>query len=46
MCCFLESIREQQTVNKTLLLDGLDMLIPASGLNYVDLDDGAVGLIG
>ncbi|KAK5815264.1 peroxisomal biogenesis factor 11 [Linnemannia elongata] len=38
--------REQHALNKVLLQDGLDMLIPASGLNYVNLDDGAVGLIG
>lgn len=38
--------REQHTVNKALLQDGLDMLIPSTGLGYVDLDDGAVGLIG
>ncbi|KAF9012206.1 Peroxisomal membrane protein PMP27, partial [Haplosporangium bisporale] len=38
--------KEQDAVNKTLLLDGLDMLIPSTGLGYVDLDDGAVGLIG
>jgi peroxin-11B len=39
-------IREQHALNKVLLQDGLDMLIPASGLDYVNLDDGAVGLIG
>ncbi|KAF9546047.1 Peroxisomal membrane protein PMP27 [Mortierella hygrophila] len=38
--------REQHALNKVLLQDGLDMLIPASGLSYVNLDDGAVGLIG
>ncbi|KAG0351608.1 Peroxisomal membrane protein PMP27 [Podila minutissima] len=37
---------EQNTINKGLLQDGLDMLIPSTGLGYVDLDDGAVGLIG
>lgn len=42
---YLEN-REQHSLNKMLLQDGLDMLIPASGLNYVNLDDGAVGLIG
>ncbi|KAF9098800.1 Peroxisomal membrane protein PMP27 [Mortierella sp. GBA35] len=38
--------KEQHAVNKALLQDGLDMLIPSTGLGYVDLDDGAVGLIG
>ncbi|KAG0066837.1 Peroxisomal membrane protein PMP27 [Podila epicladia] len=38
--------KEQLTINKGLLQDGLDMLIPSTGLGYVDLDDGAVGLIG
>jgi hypothetical protein len=38
--------REQHSVNKQLLQDGLDMLIPATGLGYLHLDDGAVGLIG
>ncbi|KAG0363641.1 Peroxisomal membrane protein PMP27, partial [Mortierella sp. AD032] len=38
--------REQHALNKALLLDGLDLLIPSSGLGYVDLDDGVVGLIG
>ncbi|KAG0359573.1 peroxisomal biogenesis factor 11 [Gamsiella multidivaricata] len=38
--------REQHGVNKQLLQDGLDALIPSSSLNYVDLDDGVVGLIG
>ncbi|KAG0318419.1 Peroxisomal membrane protein PMP27 [Podila horticola] len=38
--------REQHAVNKDLLQDGLDMLIPSTGLGYLDLDDGAVGLIG
>ncbi|KAF9989610.1 Peroxisomal membrane protein PMP27 [Mortierella antarctica] len=38
--------KEQHSVNKTLLQDGLDMLIPATGLGYLSLDDGAVGLIG
>ncbi|KAF9282960.1 Peroxisomal membrane protein PMP27 [Mortierella alpina] len=38
--------KEQHSVNKTLLQDGLDMLIPATGLGYLPLDDGAVGLIG
>lgn len=38
--------REQYSVNKQLLQDGLDMLIPATGLGYLSLDDGAVGLIG
>ncbi|KAG0276558.1 hypothetical protein BGZ95_007393, partial [Linnemannia exigua] len=37
---------EQHALNKALLQDGLDLLIPASGLGYVDLDDGVVGLIG
>ncbi|KAF9921195.1 Peroxisomal membrane protein PMP27 [Linnemannia zychae] len=38
--------REQHAMNKVLLQDGLDLLIPASGLGYVNLDDGVVGLIG
>ncbi|KAG0361111.1 peroxisomal biogenesis factor 11 [Gamsiella multidivaricata] len=38
--------KEQHSVNKQLLQDGLDMLIPATGLGYLNLDDGAVGLIG
>ncbi|KAI1304441.1 Peroxisomal membrane protein PMP27 [Mortierella claussenii] len=38
--------REQHAANRQLLQDGLDMLIPATGLGYVDLDDGAVGLVG
>ncbi|GJJ77985.1 peroxin-11B [Entomortierella parvispora] len=38
--------REQNVLNKQLLQDGLDFFIPATGLGYVDLDDGAVGLIG
>ncbi|KAG0199506.1 Peroxisomal membrane protein PMP27 [Mortierella sp. GBA30] len=38
--------KEQHSVNKQLLQDGLDMLIPATGLGYLSLDDGAVGLIG
>ncbi|KAF9911135.1 Peroxisomal membrane protein PMP27 [Linnemannia zychae] len=38
--------KEQYSVNKQLLQDGLDMLIPATGLGYLSLDDGAVGLIG
>ncbi|KAF9437126.1 Peroxisomal membrane protein PMP27 [Entomortierella beljakovae] len=38
--------KEQHSVNKQLLQDGLDMLLPASGLGYLDLDDGALGLIG
>ncbi|KAI1318108.1 Peroxisomal membrane protein PMP27 [Mortierella claussenii] len=38
--------KEQHGVNKQLLQDGLDMLIPATGLGYLSLDDGAVGLIG
>ncbi|KAF9910831.1 Peroxisomal membrane protein PMP27 [Lobosporangium transversale] len=38
--------KEQQSVNKQLLQDALDMLIPASSLAYVNLDDGVVGLIG
>ncbi|KAF9131825.1 Peroxisomal membrane protein PMP27 [Mortierella sp. 14UC] len=39
-------LSEQYALNKVLLQDGLDLLIPASGLGYVDLDDGVVGLIG
>ncbi|KAF9361526.1 Peroxisomal membrane protein PMP27 [Mortierella sp. AD094] len=38
--------REQHEVNKQLLQDALDMLIPSTSLGYVDLDDGLVGLIG
>ncbi|KAF9581122.1 Peroxisomal membrane protein PMP27, partial [Lunasporangiospora selenospora] len=38
--------KEQHSVNKQLLQDGLDMLIPATGLGYLSLDDGAIGLIG
>ncbi|KAF9360081.1 Peroxisomal membrane protein PMP27 [Mortierella sp. NVP85] len=38
--------KEQHSVNKQLLQDGLDMLIPATGLGYLNLDDGAIGLIG
>ncbi|KAG0264567.1 Peroxisomal membrane protein PMP27 [Mortierella polycephala] len=38
--------KEQHSINKQLLQDGLDMLIPATGLGYLSLDDGAVGLIG
>ncbi|KAF9431496.1 Peroxisomal membrane protein PMP27 [Entomortierella beljakovae] len=38
--------REQHEVNKQLVQDALDMFIPATGLGYVNLDDGAVGLIG
>ncbi|KAF9172360.1 Peroxisomal membrane protein PMP27 [Mortierella sp. AD011] len=38
--------REQHEVNKHLLQDALDMLIPSTSLGYVDLDDGLVGLIG
>ncbi|KAF9428565.1 Peroxisomal membrane protein PMP27 [Podila epigama] len=38
--------KEQHSVNKDLLQNGLDMLIPATGLGYLSLDDGAVGLIG
>ncbi|KAG0222802.1 Peroxisomal membrane protein PMP27 [Mortierella sp. GBA43] len=38
--------KEQHTVTKQLVQDGLDMLIPSSGLGYINLDDGAVGLIG
>ncbi|KAG0214481.1 Peroxisomal membrane protein PMP27 [Mortierella sp. GBA30] len=38
--------KEQLSVNKQLLQDGLDMLIPATSLGYLDLDDGAVGLVG
>ena len=33
-------------MNKQLLQDGLDALIPSTSLEYVDLDDGVVGLIG
>ncbi|KAK3825112.1 MAG: peroxisomal biogenesis factor 11 [Benniella sp.] len=38
--------KEQHSVSKQLLQDGLDMLIPATGLGYLNLDDGAIGLIG
>ncbi|KAF8925731.1 putative peroxisomal membrane protein PMP27 [Dissophora ornata] len=38
--------KEQHSVNKQLLQDGLDMLIPATGLGYLNLDDGLIGLIG
>ncbi|KAF9577397.1 Peroxisomal membrane protein PMP27, partial [Lunasporangiospora selenospora] len=38
--------REQHSVNKQLLQDGLDMLIPSSSLEYINLDDGIVGLVG
>ncbi|KAF9298722.1 Peroxisomal membrane protein PMP27 [Mortierella antarctica] len=38
--------KEQHSVNKDLLQNGLDMLIPATGLGYLSLDDGAIGLIG
>ncbi|KAG0056229.1 Peroxisomal membrane protein PMP27 [Gryganskiella cystojenkinii] len=38
--------KEQHSVNKQLLQDGLDMLIPSTGLGYLSLDDGAIGLIG
>ncbi|KAF9994751.1 Peroxisomal membrane protein PMP27, partial [Modicella reniformis] len=38
--------KDQHSVYKQLLQDGLDMLIPSTGLGYLNLDDGAVGLIG
>ncbi|KAF9949077.1 Peroxisomal membrane protein PMP27 [Mortierella alpina] len=38
--------REQHAVTKQLVQDGLDILIPSTGLGYLNLDDGAVGLIG
>ncbi|KAF9573836.1 Peroxisomal membrane protein PMP27 [Mortierella alpina] len=38
--------REQHSVTKQLVQDGLDILIPSTGLGYLSLDDGAVGLIG
>ncbi|KAG0056109.1 Peroxisomal membrane protein PMP27 [Gryganskiella cystojenkinii] len=38
--------REQHSLNKQLLQDGLDFFLPATGLGYFDLDDGAIGLIG
>ncbi|KAF9108258.1 Peroxisomal membrane protein PMP27 [Mortierella sp. AM989] len=38
--------REQHQVNKQLLQDALDMLIPSTGLGYMNLDDGLIGLIG
>ncbi|KAG0233397.1 Peroxisomal membrane protein PMP27 [Actinomortierella wolfii] len=38
--------KEQYSVNKQLLQDGLDMMIPATGLGYLSLDDGIIGLIG
>ncbi|KAF8978019.1 Peroxisomal membrane protein PMP27 [Entomortierella lignicola] len=38
--------KEQHSVNKQLLQDGLDMLLPATALGYLNLDDGALGLIG
>ncbi|KAG0253690.1 Peroxisomal membrane protein PMP27 [Mortierella polycephala] len=37
---------EQDAVNHQLLQDGLDMLIPSTGLGYLQLDDGVIGLIG
>ncbi|KAF8926255.1 peroxisomal biogenesis factor 11 [Dissophora ornata] len=38
--------KEQAVVSRQLLQDGLDALIPSTSLEYVDLDDGVVGLIG
>ncbi|KAF9112735.1 Peroxisomal membrane protein PMP27 [Mortierella sp. AM989] len=38
--------KEQHSVNKQLLQDGLDVLLPATALGYLSLDDGALGLIG
>ncbi|KAF9359025.1 Peroxisomal membrane protein PMP27 [Mortierella sp. AD094] len=38
--------KEQHSVNKQLLQDGLDLLLPATALGYLNLDDGALGLIG
>ncbi|KAF9966977.1 Peroxisomal membrane protein PMP27 [Actinomortierella ambigua] len=38
--------KEQYSINKQLVQDGLDMLIPATGLGYLSLDDGIIGLIG
>ncbi|KAF9183622.1 Peroxisomal membrane protein PMP27 [Haplosporangium sp. Z 767] len=37
---------EQHAVSKQLLQDGLDILIPSTGLGYLDLDDGVIGLVG
>ncbi|KAG0013373.1 Peroxisomal membrane protein PMP27 [Entomortierella chlamydospora] len=38
--------KEQQSVNRQLVQDGLDVLLPATALGYLSLDDGALGLIG
>ncbi|KAG0293921.1 Peroxisomal membrane protein PMP27 [Dissophora globulifera] len=38
--------KEQHSVSTQLLQDGLDMLLPSTALGYLNLDDGALGLIG
>lgn len=38
--------RERAAVQTQLLLDGCDLLIPASALGYLRLDDGLVGAAG
>ena len=38
--------RERATVETQLLLDGCDLLLPATALGYLHLDDGVVGAAG
>ena len=38
--------RERRAVETQLILDGCDFLVPASGLGYLGVDEGIVGIAG
>ncbi|KAI9012893.1 peroxisomal biogenesis factor 11, partial [Gaertneriomyces semiglobifer] len=46
LICNLQLCRERSKIVWATVQDGLDMLLPASGLEYVKLESGIVGLVG
>jgi peroxin-11B len=41
-----DSYRQQKVINVQLVSDLCDLTVPSTGLGYVDLDDGLIGLAG
>lgn len=46
MLCFTSQYREKKAVNKQLVQDLIDMVIPVAGLNIIGFDEGIVGIAG
>lgn len=46
MLCYTSQYREKKAVNKQLVQDLIDMVIPVAGLNIIGFDEGIVGIAG